>query len=132
MFQRRVGVVFYRKLLRKRCRSCELFSLVLRWFVRFFRLFYVWFNSVYFFWRFFVDLGWDWIRRSVVFSRELIYGKKVVRKYKLREQRQNMIFGQKCRKMILRFFILSSRVVRFFLKFLCLRCRVWILVRSWL
>lgn len=61
---------FYRKSLRKRCRSWESPSLALRWSARFPRLLHAWFSSVHFSCRSSADSGWDWIRRSAVSPRE--------------------------------------------------------------
>lgn len=63
-------LVFYRKSLRKRCRSWESPSLALRWSARFPRLLHAWFNSVHFSFRSSADSGWDWIRRWAVSPRE--------------------------------------------------------------
>lgn len=70
---------FYRKSLRKRCRSWESPNLALRWSARFPRLVQAWFNSVHFSFKSSADSGWDWIRRWAVSPREFTYRKRVVR-----------------------------------------------------
>jgi hypothetical protein len=73
---------FYRKSLRKRCRSWESPNLALRWSARFPRLVQAWFNSVHFSFKSSADSGWDWISLWAVSPREFTYEQRVVRKFR--------------------------------------------------